>query len=269
MNKKIFAVLLMSMMFHFGFSQTPADCIGALPICNTIYTLAYLPREADIYKGEINPNISCLATYDQSGRWYKFASTGPGELNFTLHPIDSTYDFDWALFNLSNSDCSEIWSNPSIALACNFYGVQGNNGHTGANGLPGGANTASILTDTATIFYLYVSSYFLHDNDSLGYTLDFSQTTFDFEACSVISVEETPVDQSFLLFPNPASDFIYFNFNKPFLSWHILNLQGAIICSSETPNSQMISLKSYPNGIYIFEIQTSESVLSKKFVINK
>lgn len=265
MNKFVFSITfcLISGFIH---TQTPADCIGAEPICSSTYILPVLPTETDAYTGEINPGISCLATYDQKGRWYKFASTGAGVLNFSIHPIDTTYDFDWALFKMTNRDCSEIWSDLSIAIGCNFYGVQGNNGSTGANGLSGGQNSPAINVDTATLFYLYISSYALASNDSLGYIIDFTQTTFSMQGCDIISVEEYNLVESLKLFPNPASTVLNYQTDLDFSFWIIRDMHGRVINQSSAKNKESISIASYPAGVYLFEIHSEGGIVSKKFL---
>ena len=69
--------------------------------------------------------------------WYAFTVKSSGNLCFTINPTNPSADYDWALYNLTNATCEDIFTDPSLEVSCNY---QGTPGLTGANGLPGVTN---------------------------------------------------------------------------------------------------------------------------------
>jgi len=249
-----------------SYTQSAADCIGAVPVCANPYVLSFIPKEQNNVTGEINPSNTCLATGDTKGRWYRFASTGAGSLKFSIIPQDTTYDLDWALFSLYNRPCSDIWSDPSLLLSCNFYGIQGNNGSTGISDSPGGPFSPTVNVDSVTLFYLYVSHHWLGNNDTLGYTIDFSGTTFTFQDCSIIGLNNPDEITDVLVYPNPFSDVIHVQGLNQKVELNLYNIQGKVIFTQIFQYSPVIIPAEISHGVYILEIKTPNSVYRKKLI---
>jgi gliding motility-associated-like protein len=117
------------------FAQTPTvqDCLGAIPICQNQYSESTIHYGDGNYNSEINDNISCL-DQEYYSVWYTFTAQTSGYFRFSITPNTYSNDYDWAVFNLTNANCSEIYTNPSLCVSCNSYGdYDGNNGSTGAN----------------------------------------------------------------------------------------------------------------------------------------
>lgn len=274
MKKILF--LLVLVVPAWATAQTAADCLGAVSICDTVFTLGYLPtREVNEIPNEINPNNNCLATGEVRGRWYKFATVDTGVLNFTIFPIDTTYDFDWALFQMHYVNCDQIWGDTSLLKRCDFSGINGTDGSTGANGLPGLGNQPTLHVDYATIYFLYISSAAMDTTDTAGYTVDFSASTVTLEDCGSIGVHEEEVQYLTAAFPNPVSDILYFSLavNAPVpVSYKVYDVNGkAVLISSPGWNYTCgIDVKGLSAGVYYYAVGSAQGHLSRgKLVVSK
>ncbi|MCX7743507.1 MAG: T9SS type A sorting domain-containing protein [Flavobacteriales bacterium] len=248
------------------YAQSAADCIGAVPMCTNPYTLNFIPKEQNNVAGEINSSNTCLATGDTKGRWYRFASTGAGFLKFSIIPQDTTYDLDWALFSMYNRPCSDIWSDASLLLSCNFYGIQGNNGSTGISDTPGGPFSPSVYVDTITLFYLYVSHHWLGNNDTLGYTIDFTGTTFSFQNCSIIGLNNLEITSDVKVFPNPFFQTIHLEGIHQEAEICLYNIHGQLVLSQKYQQSPIIIPHTISQGLYMLKIKTSNEIYLKKII---
>ncbi|MBK9730252.1 MAG: gliding motility-associated C-terminal domain-containing protein [Chitinophagaceae bacterium] len=111
-----------------SFSQIPTeqDCLGAIPICDFIWTTASSTLGSGNYLNEVSPG-TCLVSGELNSTWFTFTVISSGDLAFVITPIDLTADYDWALYNLTNASCEEIPTNGSLMASCNSseYGVTG------------------------------------------------------------------------------------------------------------------------------------------------
>jgi gliding motility-associated-like protein len=150
------------------------DCIGAIPVCQLVYDVPVLSVPPDNEPGEINGFLSCLANGEENGVWYTFTVQTTGILSFNIIPYVGTDDYDWALFNLTNSTCDQINNDVSLAVSCNFSSSTVNGGITGANNGPNPQDESTVAVNAGQRFVLYISN-FSQSND--GYKLDFSAST--------------------------------------------------------------------------------------------
>lgn len=255
MNKiVVFVFLIVSKGFLFA--QSSADCMGAVSICDTIYYLPSLPDSFNnTYLNEINPSLSCINDGGDEGVWFKFATVDTGMLSFTIFPIDTTYDFDWTLFQLHYVPCSQIFGDTSLLISCDNSGINGTDGSTGADGLIQLGHRPTIHVANPSIYYLYISSAVLNPTDTLGYTIDFSNSTITLEDCGEIGLDEPDNSKLFKLFPNPAHDFLYINSeDKSTLvsRFEIFSLDGKKI-KSESVNQLsdfVINIQDISVGVY-------------------
>ncbi len=116
------------------------DCAGAIPLCFSTYstTASYsgqgnFPTEIPThlpYSDDMCPG-NCLLAGELNDVWYTFTVQTSGTLTFQITPNSSGDDYDWAVYNLTNAECADIYSNPSLQVSCNFCGVPGATGPTG------------------------------------------------------------------------------------------------------------------------------------------
>ncbi|MCB0633051.1 MAG: gliding motility-associated C-terminal domain-containing protein [Saprospiraceae bacterium] len=117
------------------YAQQPTiqDCLGAIPVCQSIYKEDLSPTGDGNYHNEINTDISCTAG-ELNSIWYLFTVQENGELGFLITPNDINDDYDWTLFNITNASCEDIRNDQSLMVSCNAAGGGSCNGLTGATG---------------------------------------------------------------------------------------------------------------------------------------
>jgi len=141
--KKISTKFLFPLIFlcfaNFVFAQTPTvqDCLGAIPICAQSYTETTAPSGTGNYPNEINGTSQggiCCMDNEINSIWYTFTVNQSGNFGFTLTPNNLDDDYDWAMFNITNATCADIFNDISLQVSCNAAGGVSCNGATGANG---------------------------------------------------------------------------------------------------------------------------------------
>lgn len=145
---------------------TTQDCFGSIPVCQGIYQEANSPVGTGNYPNEINSSISCLGGGEVAGQWYTFTVQSSGTFCFSIIPNNMANDYDWAVYNLTNATCADIFTTASLQVSCNFSGLSG---ITGANGLGGAQNNPCIPVQVGQRFALYVSNW---SQSPFGYTLN-------------------------------------------------------------------------------------------------
>jgi hypothetical protein len=186
---------------------TVQDCLGAIPVCQAVYsTTASYTGHGNVYP-EIHANSLCPLCMDgeKNDVFYIITVQTSGILRFTLTPNNPANDYDWSLFNMTNAGCDQLYPQAtSLQVSCNSWGVPGTNGPTGINTSLGnnlncnGPGTVGVkfnkdLNVLAGQTYLLNVSNWSSTNQS-GYTLDFSGSTasiFDVTPAVIDSVQQT------------------------------------------------------------------------------
>src|ERR1035438_9240008 len=93
------------------FSQAPTvqDCLGAIPVCQPIYsTTQSYTGHGNVYP-EIHNNSACPLCMDGeiNDVFYTFTVQTSGIFRFTLTPNNQNNDYDWELFNMTNATCHQ------------------------------------------------------------------------------------------------------------------------------------------------------------------
>lgn len=158
------------------------DCFGAIPVCQTIY---YQPNSYDGQGllNEINPAFSCLGAGELNSVWYRVIAAGSGFLGFNITPNTSTDDYDWAVYNLTNHQCSDTDSIWQLEVGCDFSGSVTPTPITGPNNGSNPQDEALIPVNAGEIYYIVISNF---SSNQGGYTLDFAPSTIPIGECSFI-----------------------------------------------------------------------------------
>ncbi|HEU4717930.1 MAG TPA: PKD domain-containing protein [Bacteroidia bacterium] len=192
-----FASLLITLLLAAGslHAQTPnnQDCLDAIPICQNVYSTTNSYSGEGNIQNEINNSSSCLGSGELNDVWYTFTVQQSGNLNFLITPNNSADDYDWAVYNLTNNNCSDIFSNPALEVSCNFSGTSGSTGPNGGSSFSsqnaGGTPYNAVVPVVAGQTYVVnVSNYSSTQN---GYTIDFGASTatiFDQTPPQILSV---------------------------------------------------------------------------------
>lgn len=188
-------------------TPTVQDCLGAIPVCQAVYsTTASYTGHGNVYP-EIRANSLCPLCMDgeKNDVFYIITVQTSGILRLTLTPNNPANDYDWSLFNMTNADCDQIYSQASsLQVSCNSYGVPGTNGPTGINtslgntlncngpGVVGSKFNKDLPVQAGQTYVLNVSNW--SSANQSGYTLDFSASTasiFDITPALIDSVQQT------------------------------------------------------------------------------
>jgi hypothetical protein len=170
---------------------TEQDCLGAIPVCQSIYTTTNsYTGHGNVYP-EIHTGSACPNCMDgeKNDVFYIFTVQTSGIFRFNLTPNNPNNDYDWILFNMTNANCDDLYPMANqLQVSCNSYGNIGYNGPTGINSTqsnnkncngPGTDNGPPFNKDVnvqAGETYLLNISNWSSTNQS-GYTLDFSAST--------------------------------------------------------------------------------------------
>ncbi len=175
-----------------GQAPTVQDCLGAIPVCEPVYyTTNSYTGHGNVYP-EIHNTGVCPLCMDgeKNDVFYTITVQTAGILRFTLTPNNPSNDYDWSLFNMTNADCDQIYTQATqLQVSCNSYGVLvGQNGPTGINTAlgnqlncngPGNANGPPFNKDLPVLagetYVLNISNW--SSSNQSGYTLDFSAST--------------------------------------------------------------------------------------------
>jgi gliding motility-associated-like protein len=108
--------------------QTPES---AFPVCGNE---AFIQTTVPIC-GNITVPVPCSdgASYQNKNPfWYKFTCYATGTIGFTITPNDGTDDYDWQLFDATGHNPSDVFTVPSMFVACNWSGEPGETGASSA-----------------------------------------------------------------------------------------------------------------------------------------
>lgn len=157
--------------------QTPEK---AFPVCGT----AVFTQQTVGICGTRNIPVPCTdgASYqDKNPYWYKFTCFEAGTLAFLITPSNLTDDYDWQLFDVTGHQPSDVFSDASLFVACNWSALPGKTGTStiaasdracAGNGYP---NKSKMPTLVKGHNYLLLVSHFT-DTQS-GYQLSFNGGT--------------------------------------------------------------------------------------------
>jgi hypothetical protein len=188
-------------------SPTVQDCLGAIPVCQAVYsTTNSYTGHGNVYP-EIHDNSVCPLCMDgeKNDVFYIITVQTNGILRFSLTPNNGNNDYDWSMFNMTNAECGDIYTNATaLQVSCNSYGATGYNGPTGISSFLGnnlncnGPGTASgppynkdIIVHAGETYVLNISNW--SSTNQSGYTLDFSGSSasiFDNVPPAIDSVQQ-------------------------------------------------------------------------------
>lgn len=152
--KRIFTLILMTCLTRAEaqnctlFAQTPS---APIRICSgEPISIAFIPS-----CGQTALPVGCSDGYQHDNKnptWFKLACYSPGTFGFTLTPADPTDNYDWQLFDITNHNPDDVFTNGNMFVACNWSPEPGETGASqdGDNvmvcAVPG-ANTFSAMPD--------------------------------------------------------------------------------------------------------------------------
>jgi len=132
MAKRYLLLATACFITHQLFAQQPEqDCINAIPVCQSSYfqpnSYVNVGNQQELTYG-IGGNTSCLIGGEENSVWYIFTVTGAGDLEMEIAPVSPGDDYDWAIYNLTGSDCSGIATGAAPEVRCNYSAIPGSTG---------------------------------------------------------------------------------------------------------------------------------------------
>ena len=156
--------------------QNPSS---AFPVCGTAtFTQTSVPA----CSGRTIPVPVCASTTvyaDVNPYYYKFLCYINGPLEFSITPATLSDDYDWQLFDITGRNPNDIFTDPTLFVACNWSGNTGTTGTSNSATTTNGCEGTGVPTITkspnliAGRLYLLMVSHFTTTNQS-GYNLTFS-----------------------------------------------------------------------------------------------
>ncbi|HEY1039499.1 MAG TPA: hypothetical protein VGF30_08855, partial [Bacteroidia bacterium] len=172
------------------------DCAGAIAVCQNVYNQATAYSGTGNVLNEINTS-SCLSSGEKNDVWYQFTVQTSGNLSFNITPNLAADDYDWAVYNLTNNNCADIYTTPGLQVSCNFSGTAGVTGPNGgsASNSQGSLGTPGNATIPVTAGQTYVVNVSQFSTSTGGYNLNFGSSTaaiFDNVPPRINSLTATP-----------------------------------------------------------------------------
>lgn len=155
--------------------QPEQDCINAISVCQDTFIQVNSYVGEGMIEDEIDSGPSCMDSGEKNDVWYIFKISSPGELSFTITPNNFSDDYDWAVYDLTNAECSEIFTNPDLEVSCNWSFVTGETGPNGQG--PGGFFNPFNPTIPVEVGEVYVVNVSNFSSTNFGYTLDFTTSS--------------------------------------------------------------------------------------------
>ncbi len=104
--------------------QTPSK---AFPICGT--TTFHQTRVPTCVTQNLKvPGCSDNDYQDKNPYWYRFTCYKDGTLGFLIKPMNSKDDYDWQLFDITDRDPDDVFTDASLVVTGNWAGTSGNTG---------------------------------------------------------------------------------------------------------------------------------------------
>lgn len=178
-------------------NQPEQDACNALLLCGSSFFTPYGYQGV----GEVNDMTYTPCGSGEAGSmWLKLIVSSPGSIVFTLTPVDSTDDYDFAVINATNADCDNLSSNDVVRCQFNnneqppqfgayyYGGIIGLNSTSTIQYATAGVNNEEFLqqiTANAGDVYLIMVNNYGDDNctgacPGSGFTIDFTGSTATF-----------------------------------------------------------------------------------------
>ncbi|MEE4255860.1 MAG: hypothetical protein V2I47_02380 [Bacteroidales bacterium] len=163
---------------------TDQDCLGAIPVCEGYYYQANSYSGTGNYPNEIPTSGgcpgNCLSSGEKNCVWYYITVQSDGLMGFEITPNNLNDDYDWAVYDLTDARCEDIFSQVSqLQVSCNYSGTSGMTGPNGGSGVScvgaaGSPFCAMIPVQEGEIYVINISNF---SSSQSGYSLDFTMST--------------------------------------------------------------------------------------------
>ena len=187
--KNFILIIVTAFISTLAFSQTPCNNLGqtpgtAFPVCGTdTFSQQTVPAcgGKQIFAQGCTDFLSDINPY-----WYRFTCFTAGTLGFVISPNNASDDYDWQIFDITNRNANDVYTDASLFVACNWSGEPGNTGASAAGtslsvcGSTGTGPIRPLFSAMPTLIqgheYILLVSHFTASSQS-GYKLSFAGGT--------------------------------------------------------------------------------------------
>src|SRR5688572_578497 len=156
--------------------QTPPT---AFPVCGITQ---FVQNSVPLCGNQVIP-VNCFDGAFYSNRnpfWYKFTCYIGGTLGFTITPFILSDDYDWQLFDVTNRNPMDVFTDPSLFVAGNWSFMSGTTGASSAGSTLLVCSASPVTFSQMPVLilghqYLLLISHFT--NTQSGYSLSFGGGT--------------------------------------------------------------------------------------------
>jgi gliding motility-associated-like protein len=176
--------------------QPEQDACTALQLCGDSFFTPYSYQGIGLVPDMVTS--PCYTTGESNSSWFRLEVNSAGSIVFSIIPVDSADDYDYAFIDITNSSC-DSFNIMTDVIRCNFNnneqpntyysgGIIGLNTTSTLTTVPGGSYGNPFLMQinaNAGDVYLIMINNYGHDNcygscPGSGFTLDFSGSTATF-----------------------------------------------------------------------------------------
>lgn len=184
LHKRLIIFLLVFSIIRNGYTQTTCSALGqnpgtAFPVCGTdTFSIASVAICGD---RQVPGPCTAVPLTDKNPYWYKFTCFSAGTLGFLITPNTISDDYDWQIFDITNHNPNDVYSDASLFVACNWSGDGGLTGASSAGtslsrcdgvGVPRFSTMPTLIQGHE---YILLVSHF--SNSQSGYSLSFGGGT--------------------------------------------------------------------------------------------
>ena len=261
-------VCVFSSLIALSQNPTTQDCAGAIQVTQSSY---YFPNgfsgngniPDEIPSGQNCPN-HCLHYGEKNSVWFRVEIQQSGTFGFLITPNSSDTDFDWAVYDITNSTCDDLYLNSALQRSCNVSAETGTTGATGyfldCQGIGGQPYNNFITVDSGEVYVIIVNNF--SDNQD-GFTIEFDY--------SATSIDVYSVENQMSVYPNPVDDVLHIHLNSPCkgdFEVLIYDVTGQLVMTekiNQQENSQ-IAVELLPVGLYVIKLVNPASFFHSVFI---
>ena len=95
----------------------------AFPVCGrTIFSQSTVPLCGGL---TVPAPAPCTGFRDVNPFWYRFTCYAPGTLGLVITPMSMADDYDWQIFDITGRNPNDVYTDPTLFVACNWSGLLG------------------------------------------------------------------------------------------------------------------------------------------------
>lgn len=222
-------------------NQPEQNACTALQLCGNTFSTPYSYQG----NGTVNdlPATPCgFGAGENNAVWLKLVVSAPGSIVFTITPVATADDYDFAVVNATGVDCNNLTS--ANVVRCNFNNNQPvfNNGVVGLNatstvtsvasGTTGSSYLQQITAAAGDVYLIMINNFGSGGGLSSGFTINFAGST-------AVFFDNTPPHFNSLVNATPCS-------NKTSVT---INLNTQVACNSIAANGSDFQLS--PSGTVV------------------